>query len=203
MIVIGHRQAGFSPARKILQVRSTLQLATINPEFFFIFLNEVCFKHRACFLSKTANVQMISAKLGHDILRKVRLLPAGNTPMGHDVCAVCNQPALLSYCTRKNSYSNGSSPQCNLGRCDRCSAKLSIASVSLRALWSWQTSIGLQLAAWHIGTVLSHRAVRPPNRRQLWPSKRGRAAGGTSNKGQRPPGTAWRKLEQHSNIQTA
>jgi hypothetical protein len=73
---------------------STLQLATVNPEFFFIFLNEVCFKHRTCFLSKTANVQMISAKLGHDILRKVRLLPAGNTPMGHDVLRGV-QPAFL------------------------------------------------------------------------------------------------------------
>jgi hypothetical protein len=102
MIMIGHRQAGFSPASKKLQV---LQHATIkaefSPYFFHYFFSsmvfdEVCFKPGTCFLSKTANVvQMISAKLGHDILRKVRLQAAGNTPMGHDVLRGV-QPASLS-----------------------------------------------------------------------------------------------------------
>jgi hypothetical protein len=101
MIMIGHRQAGFSPASKRLQV---LQHATINPEFspyfFHTFFSskvfdEVCFKPGTCFLSKTANVQMISAKLGHDILRKVRLQAAANTPIGHDVQRGV-QPASLS-----------------------------------------------------------------------------------------------------------
>ena len=91
-----------------------------------MFFEEACFKPGTCFLSKTANVQMISAKLGHDILRKVRLQAAGNTPMGHDGQRGV-QPASLSQqgktVTVQDSYSNGSSPQCNLGRCDRCSAK--------------------------------------------------------------------------------
>ena len=60
-----------------------------------MFFEEACFKPGTCFLSKTANVQMISAKLGHDILRKVRLQAAGNTPMGHDVLRGV-QPASLS-----------------------------------------------------------------------------------------------------------
>ena len=36
--------------------------------------------------------------------------------------------------------------------------RLSIASVSLRALWSWQTSIGLELAAWDCTVASGTRA---------------------------------------------
>jgi hypothetical protein len=117
-----------------------------------MFFEEACFKPGTCFLSKTANVQMISAKLGHDILRKVRLQAAGNTPMGHDVQRGV-QPASLSQqgktVTIQDSYSKLVTVTVlhrNVTSADVTAVqqRLSIASVSFRALWSWQTSIGLE-----------------------------------------------------------